>query len=63
MAQHKISESNASKFAMDWALQRLGHRLDYYTSADTMLKEFLPKYNEAMDAIHRYNQSVDSSAN
>lgn len=60
MVQYKIPESDTSKFAMEWAISRLGHGLNYYSTADALLNDFLPKYNEAMAAIKQYNQSTDS---
>lgn len=58
--KYKISESIAQKLATEWATEKLGHRLGYYSTADTMMADFLPKYNEAMEAIEKYNQSLDS---
>ena len=58
--QYKISDSTAQKLATEWALQKLGHSLGYYSTADALMGAFLPKYNEAMEAVEKYNQSADS---
>lgn len=58
--QHKIPESAAQKLAVEWALQKMEQRLGYYSTADALMDAFLPKYNEIMDAISKYNQSADS---
>ena len=60
MEQYKISEIDAQKIAMEWALHKLGHGFNYYSTAEALLADFLPKYNGAMGAIKQYNQSIDS---
>ena len=58
--QYKIVESTAQKIATEWALQKMGHPIGYYRTANSLMAEFLPKYNEVMDEIEKYNQSLDS---